>query len=211
MKSVLDKIINIILGIVITVVLIVSLYAFTSKGKGYSTLFGYAVYAVKSDSMMGDQPDSFNKGDMIFVKVLSDQEKKNVATGQVVTFYDLIDTDGDGNYEIQLNTHRIIKVLNSGSYIITKGDNAPYEDSLRSTDNIVGVYANKLPWIGNMVLFIQSRWGFLLSIVLPSFIIAYYCLNSFLSNYRDYNREKKARDRSILKEIILKELKSLGR
>jgi signal peptidase len=210
-KRVFDRIVNIALGAILTVVLLASLLAFTSRGKGYSSLFGYAALAVRSESMVGENPDSFNKGDLIFIRVLDKEEKKAVSVGQVVTFYDLIDTDGDGTKEVQLNTHRITKVLSGGEYIATKGDNADAEDPQRSTDFVIGVYEGKLPWIGNVVLFIQSRWGFLLSIVLPSFVILFYCLNSFLYCYRDYSREKKAKYKSDMKELIFRELKSLGR
>lgn len=211
MKRILDKAFNLLFGIVITVVLIVSIYAYLARAKGYASFFGYAALAVRSESMVGDNYDSFNKGDMILIRVLSAEEKQAVSVGQVVTFYDSIDVDRDGTYEVQLNTHRITKVFNGGTYMVTKGDNVNYEDAQRSTDNIVGVYVNKLPWVGNLVLFIQSRWGFLLTIVFPSFVITLYCLKIFLANYKDYSREKRARERSDMKELILRELKSLGR
>lgn len=211
MKRLIDKMANYALGALLTVVLIASLLAFTSQGKGYSSFFGYAALAARSESMTGENPDSFSKGDLIFIRVLSKEEKKAVSAGQVVTFYDLIDIDGDGNQEVHLNTHRITKVLSGGAYIVTKGDNADVEDQQRSTDFIIGVYEGKLPWIGHVVLFIQSSWGFLLSIVFPSFVILFYSLNSFLKSYRDYCREKKAKHMSDLKEFIFRELKSLGR
>jgi signal peptidase len=210
-KSILNKLISIVLGIAIIVVVAVSIYAFLSRGKGYASLFGYAALAVKSESMMGDNADSFNKGDVIFIKVLGKEEKRAVSVGQVVTFYDLIDVDGDGEYEVQLNTHRITKVLSDGAYVVTKGDNAQFEDTKRSTENIVGVYTGKLPWVGNLVMFIQSKWGFLFSIVLPSLLIVCYCLKDFFASYKDYTREKKAKSISDIKEIIYRELKSLGR
>lgn len=211
MKRILDRTVNFMLVLIIVVVMVASVYAFTSKGRGFTAVFGYAALAIRSESMTGENPDSFAKGDLIFIKVLNNQEKKALSVGQVVTFYDRMDVDGDGIEETLLNTHRVTKVLAGGSYIVTKGDNAESEDGQRSTEYVVGAYVGKMPLFGHFVMFIQSRWGFLVSIVLPSFLILYYCLKEFLTSYKDYEREKRQKVKSDLKEIILTELKSLGR
>lgn len=75
-------------------------------------IFGRGFLSVQSDSMNGDFKDSFKKGDLIFVDMLSDKEIDKLKVGDIISYYD-----------IQLrnfNTHRIVEI--QGQYFVTQGD-----------------------------------------------------------------------------------------
>ena len=148
-KKILNKTANvlaIIIGIFVLLIAISSISA-SVGGRGYPSLFGYSAYAVKTDSMKGDKSDSFNKGDLIIVKLLDSVQKAELTEGKVITFYDMI-----GGVK-ELNTQRIVEVYNNGTAFETKGDNAPDKDSQIGAEDIVGVYSSKIPVIGNLILF----------------------------------------------------------
>ena len=50
------------------------------------SIFGYAPLTVASGSMEGTNDDSFDEGDLIFVKVLSDDEKQQLQELQVICY-----------------------------------------------------------------------------------------------------------------------------
>ena len=209
-KKIASKVINIFVWIVVGLILLVTISTITSKAQGYSNLLGYTAYAVKSESMVGSNADSFNKGDLIFVKLLSDEEKANLEVGQVITFWDWIDTNGDGIKEHELNTHRIVSINEATGQITTKGDNNSDNDStIRDiAEDVIGVYSSKIGYVGSFVLFIQSATGFLVFIVVPSLLIVLYCVYLLIKNFKVYNKEKKTDELVKLRQDVMKELEA---
>jgi len=128
-KKVLNTVVNVIVTVILVMVVFITINIILSGNKGYTTFFGSSYIAVQTDSMKGDGKDNFSAGDLIRIKILSDEEKKNLQPGDVVTFYDIIEGTR------QLNTHRIVRINNTMDnivYYVTKGDNNPSEDeSLR--------------------------------------------------------------------------------
>ena len=119
------KILKIALNAVIWIFVIFSLLmtvlalAAQSNADGVPSLGGKCFLTVASDSMS----PTFDEGDLLISDMLTDEEKKSLKTGEVITFY----ADLDGNGSTELNSHRIVSVNyddggNVVSYV-TKWDN----------------------------------------------------------------------------------------
>ena len=134
-------------------------------------IFGKGFIAVKSDSMDGDEPDSFPQYAIIFVDMIDEEKVKELKTGDIIVFYD---TELE-----QLNTHRIVD--KDGEIFITQGDKAAkdpvrrYDPDKNDNDPTAYQRVSKLQikakvashWDkgGNTYLFIVQN--FLWTIVLP--------------------------------------------
>lgn len=211
-KKALTKTANILAIIIGAFVLLVAVSAIASAARGYSSIFGYTAYAVRSDSMEGEREDSFNKGALVFVKLLGDEEKDSLEIGQIITFNDQIDINNDGKLEDALNTHRIIDVFEAEGkvYYQTQGDKAAIVDPNKkeqiSSEDVVGVYSSKINGLGGVVLFVQSPTGFLVTVVIPSALVVIYCAYLLIKNIVDYNKIKRNAEIQKIKEDLKKEI-----
>lgn len=203
------KIVNIVVDVVVAVVLIFALFlavcTISSKARGYhefTEIFGKAYVGVSSESMKCDhdtkevKDDNFDKGDLISIKLLKEEETKDLKVGDIVTFEDPTILDG----KRLLNTHRIIEIIynDDGSIqqFVTRGDNNPkdkndidYREEHSRPSEIIGVYQGKAGGIGHMFLFMSSSAGFFTCIVLPTLlIVVYFAVNLILV----IRKEKKA-------------------
>lgn len=130
-KSVLD-ILNIVLN-VIFYIFIVFLLIFSisqivgSKEDKVKNIFGLGYETVQSDSMKTTngvemKKDSFEKGDMLWVKTIDASDVSSLKVGDIVTFWDTM-SSSSGSF---LNTHRIVdfSVDDKGNItgVITQGD-----------------------------------------------------------------------------------------
>ncbi|HRX14453.1 MAG TPA: hypothetical protein P5087_05515 [Eubacteriales bacterium] len=202
-NSVGDVIINIIVVIILIFVFIMTLNILLSNGKGYISMFGTSAIAVKTDSMNGDQADSFAQGDLIFIKILEGNEhtieRQNLQVGQIVVYIS-DDVDGDGRQD--LISHRIVdtEVGADGTVmnLLVKGDNPmAIETTKISTAAVIGVYTGKISGLGNFFIFIHQPMGFGLVVVLPSVLIVVYCAYVVIKNIKD---TKKATEKTVLTE-----------
>lgn len=195
-KKILNTVVNVIVILIAVIVIIIAATSIASVEKGYNSYFGYIAAAVKTNSMEGTREDSFNKGDMLFVKALSDAERLTLKEGDVITFWDIIDGVK------ALNTHRIIEVnemrgaegqLLAKSYV-TKGDNNINRDNTPvNYDNVVGLYTgNRAAGLGSVVLFLQSSTGFLCLVVVPSILLLIYALVRLILTIVAMKKEKQA-------------------
>lgn len=190
-----EIIINIIVVIILIFTFIMTVNILLSAGKGYIELFGGTAVAVKTDSMNGDKPDSFKRGDLIFVKILEGkehiQERQSLEKGDIITYVSA-DVDGDGREDII--SHRIISVNKSMtgtvlSYTV-KGDHPQaYDTQTISSAAIIGVYTGKAAGLGNFSLFIHTPLGFGVAVVLPSVLIVIYCVYVVIKNFREARGE----------------------
>lgn len=102
---------NVIFYLLILLVLLFSISNIRAKNKNdqIPNIFGKGYLNVLSDSMTGDNKDSFNVGDMIIVNVANDKKISKLVVGDIVTFYDsnLAPNKGAGT---ALNTHRIVYI-----------------------------------------------------------------------------------------------------
>ena len=121
---------NVIFYLLILFILLVSIANIRagSKADSMPNIFGRGYLNVASDSMSGTQKDSFNKGDMVVVTNLTDNDSRQKAAnklkvGDIVTFYDSsLNLNGK-----KLNTHRVVYVCDfeddgKVDWIFTMGD-----------------------------------------------------------------------------------------
>ena len=130
------------------------------------SLFGYAPMIVLTDSMVGNNEDNFNGGDLIFVKTVKPEEVKK---GDVISFFD---PQGNGT---SITSHRVVEVLKENGEISfkTKGDNNNTEDKLPvPSENLAGVYTGfKIVGAGRVAMFMQTPWGLIVCVVVPILLL----------------------------------------
>lgn len=163
----------------------VTVLTFTSRGDGYSDILGYTVFAVKSDSM---EPEIMT-GDLIVGKLTSGDA--NYENGEIVTFWML---DSDKNKV--LNTHRIVECesVNGTMQYTTKGDNKPVNDTSKVTKgDIIAKYTDvRIPVLGTVLNFLQTRTGFFVCVMIPMILFSLYQTFRFIVNLTEYGRQKAA-------------------
>ena len=129
-----EKLIKIILNIVIafiSILVILAIYNFIQLNilkQSYNTFLGFSIFNISSGSMK----ETIQINDIIIVK-----EEENLKKGDIITFFQ----------DDQIITHRIIEILDDGSFI-TKGDANGGEDPKPvKLKQIKGVVKVKIPFI----------------------------------------------------------------
>lgn len=212
-KSVIGKIVNTIINIMIVIVLIVSLtiavMALSSKANGgISVIFGHTVEIVQTDSMKGGSPDypggDFEKGDVIIGKFMDNSmfNDGKYSEGDIVTYKG--DLDGDPETKEYI-CHRIVDEADYNGYKVyrTKGDNGELADqpegdyaSYLTSGDISSVFYSKdyqgkiLKGFGNVLSFLQSKFGFFICILVPMIIFFLYELIRVIFNFAYYRKAK---------------------
>ena len=156
----------IVLAVLLVPVLAINL-TLIIKGAVYPdtppSVFGVAPMAVTSGSMDGDKEGGFAKGSLIFVDLLSDEEKQELAVGDVVTFR------ASGTFV----THRVISLVREdgdGSpvvSVITQGDANDAADSATPIENVVGRCTGSIGGLGAFSVFLQTPVGIIVVIGVP--------------------------------------------
>ncbi len=200
MKKALNKILHVVVDILIVAILIISVFiltiALTARGdEGVPSVFGKAPIGVLTDSMKGDKPDDFNKGDLIICDIVENKADAEFKVGDVITF--AADINGDGNRDYV--THRIYKVNKDGSFL-TKGDNNETYDQDRKNAvvfpdinplSVLAVYhGTKISGLGGVINYLQTPSGFFLCILLPMIIFFLYQAVRVVINAMAYSKEK---------------------
>ncbi|MBR2714738.1 MAG: hypothetical protein IKB73_00835, partial [Ruminococcus sp.] len=89
-KGIFNTIINILIVLVLVVSVLVATLALTSKSSGISTIFGYTVQVVVSDSMAGGSSEyeggDFEKGDVIIGKATDFDSTRTYKEGDIITY-----------------------------------------------------------------------------------------------------------------------------
>lgn len=149
--------------------------------------------SVRSDSMAGDQKDSFKAGDAIIIRTPGKDNKyfdpAKLEVGDIITFEDNRIING---VTIKYVTHRIAAVTpyDGGVRYTTKGDANPVAD-LRQIDStaVLGLYKGKLVGLGKLILFLQTPKYFLLVIILPLALLFIYNLVMFIMMFTQQRAE----------------------
>lgn len=235
LNKILNVVVNVVVGVILVVALILTINNISSKKKGYTSLFGTAYMVVQSESMdpngtnakanpidyegLGLQP-GFAKGDLLSVKILdSDEEKSNLKEGDIISFF-MIQQQNGSDVRI-INSHRIVKVLrNTEGQVVyqTKGDNNPGDDPYtiyalnQGSGNwcVIGVVDGNAGAIGHALNFFNSSTGFLVCIVIPSFLVVIFFAFNLV---REILRIKKAGavdERAKFEEELLAKLRAQG-
>jgi signal peptidase len=203
---------NVVFYIILAALLIFSIANMRiKKANDIPNALGYGFLSVVSDSMEGSKENSFDKGDLIIVRMLNDKSIKDLKEGDIVTFY-------DWNI-LRINTHRIVEV--GSNYVITQGDKAAnsaayvkgennegkqYETVLH--DDLIAVHRSTWSNAGTSLEKLQTPVGFAIAIILPVFVLLVIqginLARAVLSISKNKMEEKHLQD----KEKVLQELEA---
>lgn len=178
MKKGLKIVGNILLWLFVVIAVFMTIIAFSStkNQNGVAVIFGRMPITILSESM----DPTLKKGDLIISHELSAEEKGTLKEDDIITYK--VDLNGDGFME--LNTHRVISVRNSGGYVYytTKGDNNAIADTQEVRyDNVVGIYnGSRVPGVGAVLNFLQTPTGFLVCVVIPLVLFLLYEIYNFI-------------------------------
>ena len=149
------KILYYILFLVIVLPFLIFNLTLIIKSKLYpdkiADFMGYKPFIVMSASM----ETTINIGDLVIVKKVN---SSSIHAGDIIAFK-------NGNIVI---SHRVKEVINdSGIYKFkTKGDNNNVaDDFIVSSDAIEGIFVNKIPGLGSILLFLGKPIGLLMVIL----------------------------------------------
>lgn len=207
---------NVVFYILILLVLLFSISNIRAKNKNdqIPNIFGKGYLNVLSDSMTGDNKDSFNTGDMIIVKNANKKNISKLEVGNIVTFYDyrLASNKGAGS---ALDTHRIVYIdkTNNDSYVYyTVGDKIAkqlnFDASKLNADNyltilnslgsnnyqafgsteIRGIYSGKWSGFGKTIQTINNH--FIAIIIVPVAILLVFEIGVLVLNIMRAREEK---------------------
>lgn len=189
---------SIVISVVMWIIILVAaLFAFTTlatKDDGsVSNLAGFTPLTVQSESMA----PTFDENDLIIIQQC---DPSTLQVGDIITFHTIIDN------QYALNTHRIesINQVNGVNSYTTKGDNNDLTDQHVIADgDIVGKYVFKIPYMGAVMDFLSSTWGFLIVIVLPMLLFFIYQVYHLVIVGMNLKRAMAEEDRMKAAEVIV--------
>ena len=211
-KVIFNTIINVLIVLVLITSLLIAVMALSSKSSGISTIFGYTIQTVESDSMKGTSPDGyeggdFRTGDLIIGKATGFASGAEYQVGDIVT-YRTEDTDGN----MALIVHRIVdsaKSQNGNTVYQTWGDNrevskVPDQQEVSqylSAEDIASVFYGEgykgavLKGWGAPLAFLRTQQGFFFVVLLPMIIFFMYALIRVVLSATSYKKSKVEEDK----------------
>lgn len=173
---------------------------------------GMNMMVVLSDSMTGDNKDSFNPGDMIFVKKFKSQEDyKNIVaeekTGTIVTYYGYLQGLGGSGFI----SHRVVDTKldeNGVTVYAVQGDKegAPIEWFYASS--FQGMYVGKLPKVGYAINWLQDSTHFFVVIVIPLALLLIYNVYLIIRMAMEAKANKMEKEKELAIEEVKKQVQS---
>lgn len=161
---------------------IICVFVFVAGALLAPRLFGYQVFGVLSGSM---EP-TFPVGSVVYVKTMIPD---NVQAGDAITFR-IIDLDS------VVATHRVVDINYEERTFTTKGDaNQVVDSEPVSFEHFIGRADFKIPYLGYIAMYIQTKVGIVASIGIFLFVV-------FLSLLDDVLKKEK-------NDVVLEESKSL--
>ncbi|MBQ0098738.1 MAG: hypothetical protein KBS62_07420 [Oscillospiraceae bacterium] len=234
-KAILNTVVNILIVLVLVISILIAAMALTSKASGISTIFGYTVQTIQSDSMKGGYKGhtlsngqkvndeytggNFEKGDIIIGKATEFDATRTYQKGDIITYMGVL--KGAEDMGEQLICHRITDVQEYNDLPVyqTWGDNesvAELPDQLQVNNYISAVSiasivhtenydATVLHGIGKVLDFIRSQLGFFLCVLLPMIVFFLYALVRVVLNFTGYKKSKNDDKLEEEKEAIKRE------
>lgn len=155
----------IILVPILTINLILIIQGFTQDSSTLPNIAGYFPLMVRSGSMSS----AIEEGDLIIVHTVGKDDVLQV--GDIVTYW-------DSEPGSTLITHRIIAVTEDDKGQLayrTRGDaNNATDYDLLYPDKVVGIFSARIPYLGNVALFMQTIPGVIVCVVLPLALFVIY-------------------------------------
>lgn len=175
--------------VIISLVLFALANIKVKKVNNIANVFGYGFLSVQSNSMYGELDDSFEQGDLIFVRMLSDESRGNLQVGDIVTYYDT---------SIRaFNTHRIVEIDFDEQIVITQADYNSATNQVNTTPDkpialsqVISLYQSSQPNLGTTLDYMQSPTGFALIVIVPVALIFLYEGAILVKNIIAINHEK---------------------
>lgn len=132
-------------------------------------LFGYSAYSIVSRSM---EPE-YSMGVLIYEKSVPFEQLKK---GDIVSFYI------DDIEQKDVVTHMLVEKNEEERWVRTKGIANQIEDLGKiSANQILGKVMGKIPYLGYVNLFFQTKAGFIVQIFIPVLLLFLTTLGSILS------------------------------
>jgi signal peptidase len=170
--KVLKIILNSFFYVIIFVLVLFSFANMKLKQKDdIANIFGRGFVSVLTDSMTGDQKDSFTVNDVIFVKLLDDNSRALLTEGDIITYFSM---EIPGLNIQGFITHRIVEIfeLEGETFIVTQGDKAgSIPDDPINIKDAIAVYTGKWEGVGSALKYLQTPTGFALFVIIPVAII----------------------------------------
>lgn len=228
LKAIINTIINILIVLVLITSLLIAVMALTSKSSGISTIFGYTIQPIQSDSMKGGSPDGyggkdFEKGDLMIAKATGFSNDAEYDMGDIIT-YRTEDTNGNP----VLMSHRVVDVVTGRDGVTryqTWGDNREMAQVPDQSDvneylvasDIGSLYYSKnyegtiLKGWGAPLDFIRTQQGFFFVVLLPMIIFFMYALVRVVLSATGYKKAKTEEEKDeAVKEAVAEALAAKG-
>lgn len=126
---------------------------------------GYDLRLVGSESMR----PAVNMGDLIITGPVNGPINGEVKSGMIVTY----------EHSKELITHRVQSI--DGTTLVTKGDAVEDPDSWPVTlSDVKGIYLFKVPYVGYVTSFVQTKFGWFLAIIIPAALLVVWLVKDIL-------------------------------
>ena len=213
--KIVKTVLNVIFYLFIAFLVIFSISNFGVKDNlDIPGIFGNGFLTVETDSMDGNEEDSFTVDDLIFVKKVTDNNRdkvlQNIEVGDIITFSYYVDGMG-----IILNTHRVMDIkenISGEKVFITQGDKAAlnpaykYVSGSETNDStkyeavaekdVLAVYNGQWYNAGKTMKYVRSEQGFLLVVVIPTAIFLVFEAFVLVTNIMKIKQDKVAGERA---------------
>lgn len=181
-------------------VVVVAIMLIQRNSGGETSIFGYRLYDVLTDSMSG----TIEPGEVIVCKEVDDVGELEV--GDIITFL-----APNGNYN---ETHRIIEIVynedGSIDYLRTQGDNSPSADNWQlSPENIKAKYIRKSQFVGGLRSFLSKWYGYVILIVIPMCLVIALVIGSYVKDKIAIEKEEKQKEGISIESISEEDKKKL--
>jgi len=195
----LNKIGSILYGIFLALIIVLIAFLFINKLLNRPAfLFHKSIAWVITESM---EPE-ISRQSYILVEQVDSSEIKE---GDVILFY-----SDDPSLQGNINTHRVVKVLDNGTEFVTKGDNNAIEDQYTAkADKIVARYVMVLPLLTKLMRFFLTANGLLVFIALILAITALIFVPDFIRALRDTQIEAEKKREEEKHKLLMAELERL--
>ncbi len=125
----------------------------------------YDLRLVRSESMR----PAVNMGDLIITGPVNGPINGEVKPGTIVTY----------QHSKELITHRVQSI--DGTTLATKGDAVEDPDPWPVTlSDVTGVYLFKIPYVGYVTSFMQTKFGWFLAIIIPAALLVLWLVKDIL-------------------------------